>query len=99
MAKKKLKMPVETKHPGLPELPIEQWLSPQQLAAHFGLSDGRANGWLRKGYIPPAYIKQIGKNRFKFHPSVIPVLEEVFAASHLKRAADRSQPARAGAAE
>jgi hypothetical protein len=87
-------------HPALPELPIEQWLTTAQLAAHFGGLDAQsAYRWLGQGIIPESYIKKCGKRRRKFHPAVIPVLEKIFAASHSKPAAARAQPIRAASAE
>jgi hypothetical protein len=83
----------------LPDVPIEQWLSPKQLAAQFGLSPFSAYRWRSNGNIPPAYIKKFGNWRYKFHPAAVFLLGKKFAASHSKPAADRSQPARAGAAE
>jgi hypothetical protein len=84
---------------GLPKVPIEQWLSPRQIAAHFGLSAFSAYRWRSNGTIPPAYFKKFGGWRYKFHPGMVSLLEEVFAAPHLKRAADRAKRDRAVAAE
>jgi hypothetical protein len=86
-------------HPTLPDVPIEQWLSAKELAARFGLSPFSAYRWRSDGMIPPAFVKKSGDWFYKFHPAVIPVIEDVFSAAHLKRAADRAQPPRAGAAE
>jgi hypothetical protein len=71
----------------LPEVPVEQWLSPKQLAAHFGLKEDSAYLWRSNGTIPPAYIKKFGNWRYKFHPAVVSLLEKDFAAAHFKPAA------------
>ena len=86
-------------HPALPEVPIEKWLSPKEVAGHFGLSPFSAYRWRSNGFIPPAYVKKFGGWFYKFHPAVVSLLEKSFTAGHSKPAAVRVQPVRAGAAE
>jgi hypothetical protein len=77
-----------TENLALPEVPIEQWLTAKQLAAHFGgLDEQSAYRWRSNGSIPPAYIKKFGNWRYKFHPAVVSLLEKDFAAAHFKPAA------------
>ena len=90
---------VHVEDPALPEFPIEKWLSPKEVAGHFGLSPFSAYRWRSNGFIPPAYVKKFGGWFYKFHPAVVSVLEKNFEEAHSKSAADRVQPARTGAAE
>jgi Helix-turn-helix domain len=89
----------EALRPALPEVPIEQWLSPKQIGAHFGLSSDSVYRWRSNGTIPPAFVKKFGGWRYKFHPGVVSLLEKDFEAAHLKRATERAQRDRAVAAE
>jgi hypothetical protein len=73
---------VHVEHPALPEVLIEKWLSPKEVAGHFGLSQFSAYRWISEGLVPENYVRHCGKWRLRVHPSVIPLLEEKFARAH-----------------
>ena len=62
--------------------PIEEYLSPKEVAGHFGLSPFSAYRWIGEGIVPENYVRRCGKSRLRLHPSVIPLLEEKFAGAH-----------------
>jgi hypothetical protein len=83
----------------LPELPIEQWLTAEAVAAEFLVTAGTVSKWRRDGIIPPIFLKEVSKRKFKFHPEVIPALNKIIEAFHSRRSAGRRQPPCAVAAE
>ena len=86
-------------HHALPEVPIEQYLSAKELAAHFGgLDEQSAYRWRSNGIIPQKYIKKFGNRNYKFHPAVTSFLENKFAETHSRPRAGRGQPVRGAAA-
>jgi len=66
----------------LPAVPIEKWLSPKEVAGHFGLSPFSAYRWINEGIVPEHYFRRCGLWRLRVHPAVIPMLEKKFAAAH-----------------
>jgi len=70
------------KQPDLPELAIEQWLSPKEVAGHFGLSPFSAYRWIGEGLIPEKYVRCCGMWRLRLHPAVIPILQKKFIENH-----------------
>ncbi len=64
----------------LPEVPIEKWLLPKEVAGHFGLSPFSAYRWINEGIVPESFIRRCGSWRLRVHPAVIPMLEKKFAA-------------------
>jgi hypothetical protein len=75
-------MPPENKQFDLPLLPIDRWLAPKELAAHFGLQEASAYLWLADGTVPRRYIRYCGRWRMRIHPAAIPELEKIFEAAH-----------------
>jgi hypothetical protein len=68
--------------PDLPDLAIERWLAPKELAGHFGLKEDSAYTWLADGTIPRRYIRYCGRWRMRIHPAAIPELEKIFERAH-----------------
>jgi hypothetical protein len=66
----------------LPEVPIEKWLSPKELAGCFGLKEDSAEAWIHNGIVPRRYVKFCGRRRMRIHPAIVEKLEEDFEAAH-----------------
>jgi predicted site-specific integrase-resolvase len=66
----------------LPNLPIEKWLSPKEVAGHFGLSAFSTYRWINEGLIPQEFVRNCGMWRYRLHPKVIEHLQEKFATAH-----------------
>lgn len=66
----------------LPNLPIERWLAPKELAGHFGLKEDSAERWIREGIVPRQFVRYCGRWRIRVHPAVIPILERDFEQAH-----------------
>lgn len=66
----------------LPQLPIEQWLTPKELAAHFGLKEDSAYRWIDEGTVEDRFIKHCGTRRLFIHPAALAQLEKLFTAAH-----------------
>jgi len=66
----------------LPDIPIEDWLAPKEIAGHFGLSAWSAYRWVNEGVIPQNHVKYSGNWRIRIHPAAVPMLEKAFAAAH-----------------
>ncbi|HEV2331202.1 MAG TPA: hypothetical protein VGY56_20665 [Verrucomicrobiae bacterium] len=75
---------------GLPEVPIEQWLSAKQLAAEFFLNEDSAYRWRKSGTIPPDFVGRL-KGEYRFHPAIIPFLNAAFEAAHPSRRRDAAR--------
>lgn len=61
---------------------LQTWLSPKQLAAHWGLKEDSAERWIAQGLVPKKYIRRRGKGRILIDPAVIPILQAQFDAAH-----------------
>ena len=66
----------------LPEVPVERWLSPKELAGHFGLKEDSAEAWIHDVTVPRRYVKFCGRWRMRIHPAVLPELEKIFEEAH-----------------
>ena len=64
------------------DLAIERWLSPKEVAGHFGLSAFSAYRWVNEGLIPSTHVHYCGMWRIRLHPGVIPILAKKFQANH-----------------
>jgi hypothetical protein len=62
----------------LPQLAIDLWKTPKEVAGHFGLKEDSAYRWMDDGTIEQKYIKYCGRWRMRLHPEVIPILEKIF---------------------
>ncbi len=62
----------------LPNLPIEKWLSPKEVAGHFGLSAFSAYRWVNEGMIPDHFVRYCGTWRMRLHPDVVSYLQKKF---------------------
>jgi hypothetical protein len=62
----------------LPNLPIEEWLSPKEVAAHFDLTAWTAYRWVNEGIIPDKFVRYCGLWRVRLHPDVLPYLQKKF---------------------
>ena len=62
-----------------PEPAIDHWLSPKEVAAHFGMSLYSSYRWINEGYIPPEFVRCIGRRRIRIHPDSVALLEKTFA--------------------
>ena len=69
-------------HPEFTLMSIEQWLSPKEVAGHFGLSPFSAYRWIDEGLIPQNMIRYCGMWRIRIHPGVIAILQKKFAENH-----------------
>jgi predicted site-specific integrase-resolvase len=63
-------------------LPLEKWLSPKELAAHFGLSEDSAYRWLDEGTIARRFVRHCGRWRIRIHPAAIAELQKIFEQAH-----------------
>jgi hypothetical protein len=70
---------IETK---LPNVLLEEWLAPKELAAHFGLAEDSAYRWISEGTLPRRFVRFCGRRRMLIHPSAIQELERQFESSH-----------------
>ena len=66
----------------------KEWLTPKELAGHFGLNEESAYRW-RRELIPDTHpktkrrlIRYGGMARIFFHVDVIPFLDDLFTAAH-----------------
>ena len=64
----------------LAEVPIEKWLSPKEVAGHFGLTAFSAYRWINEGIVEDHFVRRCGQRRLRIHPAAIPMLEKKFAA-------------------
>lgn len=64
------------------KLPLEKWLSPKQLAAHFGLKEDSGERWIREGTVPRRLIRFCGRRRMLVHPDAVQLLENIFETAH-----------------
>jgi hypothetical protein len=83
----------QIKTPELPEVPIQNWLSAEEVGAEFLVTGERVQAYRRQGFIDPIFIKEVGKKRYKFHPAVVCFLDNKFREAHFGGRALRSQPA------
>lgn len=63
-------------------LPIEKWLSPKEVAGHFGLQSWSCYRWINEGIVPEEYIRYCGMWRVRLHPAVTDYLAQKFAEAH-----------------
>jgi hypothetical protein len=82
----------------LPEVPIEKWLSAEELGAQFLVSKHTVSNYRRQGIIEPVFVKKFPGRLFRFHPSVVPFLEKKFREAHFGSRALFSQPPGSAAA-
>jgi len=68
--------------PDFATLAIEKWLTPKEVAGHFGLTPFSAYRWVSEGLIPEQFIRFCGMWRIRLHPDVIPILQRKFAENH-----------------
>lgn len=68
--------------PDLPHLPIEKWLSPKEVAGHFGLQEDSAYRWHNEGLIRRELVRYCGRWRIRVHPAAIRELEILFEDAH-----------------
>lgn len=73
----------------LPQLPIERWITPKQLAEHFGLKVDSAYRWIDEETVDSRFVKRCGTRRLLIHPAALPELEKIFAAEHNREACRR----------
>lgn len=66
----------------LPNVQIEKWLSPKEVAGHFGLKEDSAERWIADGTVPRHLVKFCGRWRMRVHPSALPILEKIFEEAH-----------------
>jgi hypothetical protein len=66
--------PTETE---LPLVPDAQWLTAEQVAAHWAFKQGTVDGWRKDGFIAEKFLKGRRRNR-RFHPAVLDELQRLF---------------------
>jgi len=76
---------VKPQHLELRDVSFDRWLTPKELAGHFGRMEDSAYRWKEKyipGQIPARYLRYSGPARMLFHPDIISMLEKIFEAAH-----------------
>jgi len=63
-------------------IPLEKWLSPKELAGHWGLKADSAENWIADGTVPRQMVRHCGRKRLLVHPDAIPLLQQIWNAAH-----------------
>lgn len=75
----------------LPKIPRDAWLSADAVGKEFFVSGDAVLIWRRRGFIPPAYVKRFDRRSLKFHPAVVPFLQNKIAEANCRPRTERLQ--------